>query len=99
MGMEPQLPARARVLAFSLCALLGACHAPPSRSVTLLATVVRIEQPQGEFFSPRMPGPARTLTKVYLRPIAGGSPGESLVVVAVLGRYTPAALGGPGDVV
>jgi hypothetical protein len=64
-----------------------------------IATVVRIERPQGEFFSPRMPGPGRPLTKVYLRPDAPGRPGGALIVVAVLGAYEPAILGRPGDVV
>ena len=80
--------------------LIGACDYPSPRPATILATVVRIEQPQGEFFSPRMPGPSRPLTRIYLRPGSGQDRArESLLVVAVLGPYRPRILGEQGDVV
>lgn len=51
------------------------------------------------FYSPRMQGASRPLTKVYLRPSAGESAGGALLVVAVLGPYEPRVLGEPGDVI
>jgi hypothetical protein len=83
----------------ALCLLLSACSFSSQNPATHLATVIRIEQPQGEFFSPRMQGQSRPLTKVYLRPSGGGTSRDGVLVVAVLGPYEPALLGDLGDVV
>ena len=93
-------PARAAAILFcGACLMLAACALPSKEPEMRIATLIRIERPQGEFFSPRMPGPGRPLTKVYLRPNSGGRPGDAMIVVAVLGPYEPAILGRPGDVV
>ncbi len=86
-------------LFLAICLLHSACSLSSQKPATHLATVIRIEQPQGEFFSPRMQGRSRTLTKVYLRPGRGDSSRDALLVVAVLGPYEPALLGEPGDIV
>ena len=88
-------PAAAGLLRACACLVLAACLSDPPKPEMRVTTLVRIERPEGEFFSPRMPGPGRTLTKIYLRPSSGGG----LIVVAVLGPYLPAVLGRPGDVV
>ena len=89
----------ARSLACCLGLLLASCLASPQKPVTCLATIIRIEQPQGEFFSPRMAGPSRPLTKIYLRLDGGVSATDKITVVSVLGPYEPSLLGRPGDVV
>jgi hypothetical protein len=86
-------------LACCLGLLLAGCLASPQQPVTCLATIIRIEQPQGDFFSPRMAGPSRPLTKIYLRLDGGGTGTDRITVVSVLGPYEPALLGRPGDVV
>lgn len=97
--MEPHLRPGAAILLAGACLALAACLFGSQKPETRIATVIRIEQPQGEFFSPRLPGPARPLTKVYLRPNSGGRSGDAMIVVAVLGAYEPAILGRPGDVI
>ncbi len=90
----------AGLLLSALGLLPGACSDSAPRQASLTATIVRIEEPAGEFFSPRLQGPSRPLTKIYLRAAeAGGYPLATLVIVAVLGPYEPERLGGPGDVV
>jgi len=96
----PCLAARAAALLLSgACLMLAACLFASQRPEMRIATVIRIERPQGEFFSPRMPGHGRPLTKVYLRPNGAGRSVGAVIVVAVLGAYEPAILGRPGDVV
>lgn len=86
------------LLAFGL--ILGACLDSSPRQTELIATIVRIEQPDGDYYSPRLQGPSRPLTKIFLRPADDGGPTRPpLVIVAVLGPYAPARLGGPGDLV
>jgi hypothetical protein len=97
-----QASAQARAtgaLACCLGLLLASCLDSPQKPATFLATIIRIEQPEGEFFSPRMEGPSRPLTKIYLRLDGGGTGTDKITVVAVLGPYEPALLGRPGDVV
>ena len=77
---------RSPLLACCLGLLLASCLASPQKPVTyVLATIIRIEQPQGEFFSPRMAGPSRPLTKIYLRLDGGVSATDKITVVSVLG--------------
>ena len=92
-------PVRTALLFCGACLMLAACALASKEPEMRIATLIRIERPQGVFFSPRMPGPGRPLTKVYLRPSSGARPADAMIVVAVLGPYEPAILGRPGDVV
>jgi hypothetical protein len=98
-GAASCAPLAARALLAAACALLAACSLSTQKPISHLAVVVRIEQPEGVFYSPRLQGAGRALTKVYLRPSGGESSGGRLLVVSFLGPYGPARLGQPGDVV
>jgi hypothetical protein len=90
----------AKILLSAICPFLGACLYTTTKPITYLATVVRVEQPEGEYYSPRVIGPSRSLTRIYLRPNDTKDSGNgTLLKVVVLGSYEPALLGEPGDVV
>ena len=91
--------ALAGALIAGACTLLPACSFSMPRLTSRLAVVVRVEQPEGVYYSPRLQGAGSVLTKVYLRPSGGESFGGRLLVVSFLGPYAPAKLGEPGDVV
>jgi hypothetical protein len=91
--------ALAGALLAGACALLAACTYSTQRPTSHLAVVVRVEQPEGVYYSPRLQGAGSVLTKVYLRPSGGESFGGRLLVVSFLGPCGPAKLGEPGDVV
>jgi hypothetical protein len=90
----------AKFLISAICPFLCACLHSTTKPITYLATVVRVEQPEGEYYSPREIGPSKSLTRIYLRPNdARDGANGTLLKVVVLGSCEPALLGEPGDVV
>jgi hypothetical protein len=89
--------------AISLMLLFGGvfsngCSFERPRSCAYLARIERVDQPPGEYYSPRKGHQPLTYLYLRVRPL-GRSGEETLLRVAVLGWYTPETHGGAGDAV
>jgi hypothetical protein len=74
------------------------CSFERPRSCAYLARIERVDQPPGEYYSPRKGH--QPLTYLYLRVHPLGRNGEETPLrVAILGWYTPETHGGAGDAV
>jgi hypothetical protein len=72
----------------------------PPADVACVGTVLRVEQPAGDFLAPRSGNTRRPLAVIFLRlRREAGDPVDKLVEVAVLDAHEPAYCGGPGDLV
>jgi hypothetical protein len=95
--MKPVTGAISLMLSFGGVVFHGCSYEPPRR-VNYLARIERVDQPPGEYYSPRKGHQPLTYLHLRVRPL-GRSGEETPLRVAILGWYTPETHGGAGDAV